>query len=178
MNESLPSSNLGYKIIGGDGREYGPVTADQVRDWVRQGRANAQTLLLAEGSTDWKPLGYWTEFTDVVGPVAVTPGPQGVPPLPSMPTRTVRQTPPSNPMAVTALVMGLLAVGCCGPVFGVLGVIFSLIAFSQIKADPAGQGGKGMAVAGLACSIAGLVISLAVGLVWLLMFLAAAAGKM
>jgi len=26
-----------YKIIGADGREYGPITADQLRQWIREG---------------------------------------------------------------------------------------------------------------------------------------------
>ena len=34
-----------YFLIGADGREYGPFTAEQVRDWVAQGRANAHSRL-------------------------------------------------------------------------------------------------------------------------------------
>jgi hypothetical protein len=45
-----------YKIIGADGREYGPVTADQLRNWIAEGRATAQTRAQAEGSAQWKPL--------------------------------------------------------------------------------------------------------------------------
>jgi uncharacterized membrane protein len=51
-----------YKIIGADGNEYGPVTADQLRQWIAEGRANAQTKVQAEGSTDWKPLMDFPEF--------------------------------------------------------------------------------------------------------------------
>src|SRR5256884_2188133 len=32
-----------YKIIGADQKEYGPITADQVRQWMAEGRANGQT---------------------------------------------------------------------------------------------------------------------------------------
>jgi uncharacterized membrane protein len=56
-----------YKIIGADGKEYGPVTAEQLRDWIAQGRANAQTKALAEGITDWKALGELPEFAAVLG---------------------------------------------------------------------------------------------------------------
>ena len=35
-----------YKIRGGDGKEYGPVSADTLKQWVSEGRANAQTLIL------------------------------------------------------------------------------------------------------------------------------------
>lgn len=45
-----------YKILGADGKEYGPVTPDQLRQWFTEGRVNAQTQVQAEGSTEWKPL--------------------------------------------------------------------------------------------------------------------------
>jgi hypothetical protein len=45
-----------YKIIGGDQKEYGPVTFDQVAGWIRDNRANAQTLIQKEGGP-WLPLG-------------------------------------------------------------------------------------------------------------------------
>lgn len=64
-----------YKIIGADGKEYGPVTAEQLRDWIAQGRTNAQTMVQAEGSADWKPLTAFTEFVDALG---------GAPPPPVM----------------------------------------------------------------------------------------------
>src|ERR1017187_1018418 len=51
-----------YKIIGADGREYGPVTVDQVHQWIREGRANAQTRVQPEGSTEWKTLAEIPEF--------------------------------------------------------------------------------------------------------------------
>lgn len=51
-----------FKIIGGDGRTYGPAGIEQVRMWVAEGRANARTLAQADGATDWRPLGMWPEF--------------------------------------------------------------------------------------------------------------------
>ena len=32
-----------YKIIGADQKEYGPVTAEQLRQWIAEGRVNGQT---------------------------------------------------------------------------------------------------------------------------------------
>ena len=52
-----------YTIIGGDGREYGPVTADQVRSWIAGGRANLQTRIKAEGSIEWKTVADFPEIT-------------------------------------------------------------------------------------------------------------------
>lgn len=55
-----------FKMIGGDGQEYGPVTAEQLRQWIWDHRANGQTLVRAEGEADWKPLGAWPEFADTL----------------------------------------------------------------------------------------------------------------
>jgi len=34
-----------YKIIGADGKEYGPITAEQLRRWIAEGLAIAGLLL-------------------------------------------------------------------------------------------------------------------------------------
>ena len=57
-----------YKLIGGDGNEYGPVTADQLRTWISEGRADAQTKVQVEGATEWKALGELPEFADALRP--------------------------------------------------------------------------------------------------------------
>ena len=54
-----------YKIIGADGQQYGPVSAEELRAWIAAGRANAHTMTQAEGSPDWKPLANYPEFSGV-----------------------------------------------------------------------------------------------------------------
>jgi len=56
-----------YKLIGGDQKEYGPVTADQVRQWILEGRANGQSLVQVEGASEWKPLAALPEFAGLLG---------------------------------------------------------------------------------------------------------------
>jgi hypothetical protein len=55
-----------FKIIGGDGRQYGPVTSGELRDWIAAGRANGQTMVQREGEADWKPLASFAEFADAL----------------------------------------------------------------------------------------------------------------
>jgi hypothetical protein len=55
-----------YKVIGGDQNQYGPVTADEVRHWIADGRLSAQSLAWAEGAAEWKPLGAFPEFADAL----------------------------------------------------------------------------------------------------------------
>ena len=56
-----------YKIIGVDQKEYGPITADQIRFWINEGRVNVQTKACADGTTEWKPLGAFAEFAEAFG---------------------------------------------------------------------------------------------------------------
>lgn len=60
-----------YKIIGTDNRQYGPVSADQIRQWLAQNRVNMQTMALAEGAIDWKPLSLFPEFASDLKPASL-----------------------------------------------------------------------------------------------------------
>ena len=64
-----------YTIIGGDGREYGPVTADQVRSWIAGGRANLQTRVKAAGSDAWKTVADFPELSGNTAPSGEAPTP-------------------------------------------------------------------------------------------------------
>src|SRR5882724_11411736 len=56
-----------YRIIGGDGKEYGPIPVDDLRRWIAEGRLNAQSLAASEGAPDWRPLGTFPEFAAILG---------------------------------------------------------------------------------------------------------------
>jgi uncharacterized membrane protein len=56
-----------YIIIGGDGKEYGPVSTEEVRDWVKAGRANGETRIKPVGAEDWTRLAELPEFGGVSG---------------------------------------------------------------------------------------------------------------
>jgi len=55
-----------FKIIGIDGRQYGPVDAEQIKRWIAAGRADASTKAQAEGSQDWKSLAEFPEFAEAL----------------------------------------------------------------------------------------------------------------
>jgi len=66
-----------YKIIGTDGRQYGPVNAEQIRCWLRESRLHAQTLVQTEGAADWKLLFSCLEFAadlNAAPPIVPAPG--------------------------------------------------------------------------------------------------------
>jgi len=51
-----------YRIIGGDGQEYGPVSASEVRQWIAEGRLNAESRIRPEAAPEWTTLGALPEF--------------------------------------------------------------------------------------------------------------------
>lgn len=59
-----------YKIIGGDGREYVASSAEQLKQWVTEGRANAHTPVQVAGETEWKYLGDVGISTGVPPPIS------------------------------------------------------------------------------------------------------------
>ncbi|MDB6020509.1 MAG: hypothetical protein JWQ04_366 [Pedosphaera sp.] len=68
-----------FTIIGADQKQYGPVTADEVRQWIRDGRADGRTLARSEAVGEWQPLASFPEFA------AFTAAPGTPPRLPGAP---------------------------------------------------------------------------------------------
>lgn len=64
-----------YKIIGADQKEYGPVTAEQIQQWIRDGRVNAHTQARLEPDGNWQPLSAFPEFAGALQPGGAAPGP-------------------------------------------------------------------------------------------------------
>ncbi len=152
-----------YKVIGADQKEYGPIGAEQLRQWIAEGRANAATMIQAEGATEWKPLSAFPEFSTAAAPSPLAPFTIG-------PTRAI--APQTNPMAVAGMIMGILSLlpiwlCCCGAmIFPVLGLVFSCIGLSQINRNPAEQTGKRMAIAGIVMSALAIVIYILVTVIF------------
>ncbi len=117
-----------FKIIGADGKQYGPVSAEQIRQWFAEGRAKPETLVQAEGSADWKPLGQFPELA------AAAPA-GGVPP-PVSPPLSGNQPRPNVP---TYLVPAIIStIFCCMP-FGIVAIIFAAQVSTKLNAgDVAG----------------------------------------
>lgn len=173
---STPSA---YRMIGADGREYGPIPADQLRQWIKEGRADRFTQIRPEGESWWKPLGQFAEFADLLPASASLPaqpassagGPASsqppLAPLTSMaPTSgypSVQTGPKLDNMAIAGVICSGLGLICCcgGPVFSGLGLAFSLIGLSNINKDPVNRSGKGLAIAGIVMGAIGLLMFIA-----------------
>ncbi len=71
-----------FTILGADGKEYGPVTAGKLHEWIAGGRANLQTKARRDGETEWKTLGDFPEVSQF---------------------GTTGSTPPINPLPETVI---------------------------------------------------------------------------
>ncbi len=138
-----------YKIIGADGQQYGPVSVDQMRQWLVENRLNAQTLVQPEGGQDWKPLGSYPEFA-----VGNNPPPPGM------------ATPPtigaiSSTLAARA--SSKIPAGVCGILLGGFGVHKFILGYT-------GAGLIMLLATLLTCGAAGIVthiIGLVEGIIYL-----------
>lgn len=68
---------MNYTIIGGDGKQYGPISGDDLRKWISEGRLNAQSQAKAESDAEFRTLSTFPEFADAFGAQAPA---SGVPP--------------------------------------------------------------------------------------------------
>lgn len=134
-----------YKITGSDQKEYGPVTEQQLRQWMVDGRVNAQTRVQAEGDTGWKTLGELPEFA------GACPG-STPPPLPVGAAATPAKT---SGMAIASLVLGILGIVTCGITVllsAPVGLILGIVAMNRIGKSAGQLRGKGLALAGVIMS--------------------------
>jgi hypothetical protein len=121
-----------YKILGGDGKEYGPVSAETLHQWVAEGRANAQTQVQAEGDTGWTALGQLSEFASS----AATPPPAvGAPGPISSPLGSI---PPGTQIS-NYLVQSILVTLCCCLPLGIPAIVYAAqVNSKQAAGDIAG----------------------------------------
>jgi hypothetical protein len=148
--------NAIYKIIGDNGQEYGPATGEQIRQWITEGRVERRTPVFVDGAKDWNFVGLLPEFAGCF-PASATPPTIAPPPRGASTAGRMAKT---NSCAQAGLVFGILSLTCCccGFPFALLGLVFSLVALSQIKSNPELHEGRGMAIAGLILSSLSLLL--------------------
>ena len=110
-----------YKIIGADQKEYGPITAEQLRQWLAEGRVNANTQVLPEGATEWKRLGDLSEFAGTPAPAPIQPA------IPAAGGDAAER--------VNGPAIGLIVVAVLGALLQIFSVIKNLVMGSAIPAN-------------------------------------------
>ncbi len=149
-----------FKILGSDGKEYGPVSADVVQQWIQQRRANGQTRVQLEGTAEWKPLAEIPEFASAFA-AKESSAPPPLPPIhPASPTGALQaNVPKTSGLAIASLVLGIL--GFCG-VTAIIGFVLGIVAQVKIRRSGGRLKGKGLAIAGICISAVMFLFSLAI----------------
>jgi hypothetical protein len=115
-----------YKIIGADGKEYGPITGEQIRFWISEGRVNGQTRVCAEGTTDWKTLADCAEFGEALGGGLTRP----VAPMPAVDTGAARA---AALQAVKGPAIALKVTAIIGLVMVALGLVVNILSLAGVQ---------------------------------------------
>jgi hypothetical protein len=132
-----------YKVVGVDSREYGPVTREAILEWIAQGRANGETIARFEDGA-WKPLSTFDEFKPALGSTAPPPPGSQTPLIQTTFVAPGSEAPPfsgvgsqrvTNVPSVLGIVFPIVCC-CCAYVGPIMGLVFSAIGLSQIKANP------------------------------------------
>ncbi|MGD0745170.1 MAG: DUF4190 domain-containing protein [Verrucomicrobiota bacterium] len=134
-----------YTIIGGDQKQYGPVTGEQLRQWILDGRLNAQSQAKAESDAEWRPLSAFPEFAAALG--ARSSASHAPPPMTPIPPPIPANT---SGLAVTSLVLGILGLLTCG-ITALFGLILGIMALVKAR-NRGASGGFGIALAGVIVS--------------------------
>ncbi|HJO10048.1 MAG TPA: CD225/dispanin family protein [Verrucomicrobiota bacterium] len=134
-----------YKIIGADLQEYGPVDVAEFREWIDEGRADANTLVCKVDDNQWIKL---RDLPDVAAD------------LPK--SATVR---PAGTLQINYLVPAILCtLFCCLP-FGIAGILFAVQANSKVQQGDTDGAASAASKAKLMC-----ILSFVIGLLSLIWF--------
>lgn len=97
-----PAGDRPFRIIGADGRTYGPVNSETLKLWIAQGFANGHTWMPAESRGNWKQLQNLPEFTDALVANDLPTNMLGTPPQEMLCDEPIKVGPGAGPDALVA----------------------------------------------------------------------------
>ena len=104
-------TSISYKIIGGDGREYGPVSLEEIKAWIQDGRVAGATLVWSSESGSWTPASRLADLQPEIGQaVPWTPPSPGNAPSPEQTLATVGFGPRFVAYVVDWLLVNMLGI--------------------------------------------------------------------
>lgn len=174
----------------------GPVSQEELQSLIAQGLVGPDNLVWREGMANWVRAGGVPELASLFMPAAEAPAPEipQPPPAPyAQPPQnnfgshasgssqsggggniygsrqqnfSYSAVPDNNEMAIASLVLGILAMCCCGIFTGIPAVVCGHIARNQIADSNGAQTGGGMALAGLILGYISIVGSVVYGILF------------
>ncbi len=158
-----------YYFKAGDGNEYGPISAEEVTAWQKQGRMNSESLVRYEDSNDWVPLVNMPELTSPTvstPPVLVT---QSIEPPTQQPVRYEEHR------GTTILILGILSLMMCGFFTGIPAWIMGKGDLAKMDRGEMDPEGRSITMGGMVCGIITCVLSL-LSIILLVAFIALGIG--
>jgi hypothetical protein len=141
-----------YKIIGSDGKEYGPISLELLQQWKAEGRIQGQTQVLGPGATQWQPAAAYPELGFGAAPAGPAPA--------YSPRAAIAHTGKQEQgLAIVSLVLGICSFICFGLFAGIPAIICGHIARGRAQREPARYGGAGLALAGLIMGYCSIIIT-------------------
>ncbi len=134
-----------YKIRGADQKEYGPVTLETLRQWLKEGRLNGNTPVQPAGQETWTPLSSLPEFA--AGAPAIPMAPALPPPL----RAAAKPEAKTSSMAIASLVLAVLGF-CSVGVTALAGLVLAIVALMKINRSEGRLKGRGLAIAAICVS--------------------------
>jgi hypothetical protein len=126
-------------------QKYGPVSSEQLRQWVAEGRLRPNDYVWCEGMTDWAPY-------NTIAELNYAPATQ--------PTYVQVPVDQGNGMAVAGMVLGIISVVtvCLWPISLILAIIGLCLSIAGKSRSSRTNTGGGMAITGIVLSCVALAM--------------------
>ncbi|HEY1171485.1 MAG TPA: DUF4190 domain-containing protein [Verrucomicrobiae bacterium] len=147
----MPDQPVQYQLIGSDGIEYGPASIEEVRQWIREGRASAKTMAKASDNPAWRKLGEIPEFAEAIAQRAAN-APSG--------GKSAAPQPEQNKLARMGFILSLVSLLCCCVPLAPVGLILSIISLVRINSGKDLREGYGFALAGIIIAVVVIIINI------------------
>ena len=154
-----------YYFKAENGEEYGPISANDIRNWQRQGRMNSESLVRYEDSENWQPLSSFSELSSnktsqqLLSEAGITLDSNNESPA-TQATKSQQQNDQNfQPHRGTMiLIFGIIGVACCFP-FGIAAWVMGHADIKLIDSGEMDPTGRGMTNGGKICGIISVILT-------------------
>lgn len=154
-----------YYFKAENGEEYGPISADDISNWQRQGRMNSESLVRYEDSENWQPLSSFSELSSthtsqqLLSGAGSTLDSNNESPATQATEPQQRNEQHYQPhRGVMIMVFGILGIACCFP-FGIAAWVMGHNDMKLIDSGVMDPTGRNMTNGGKICGIVSVVIT-------------------
>ena len=151
-----------YKIKGTDGAEYGPVSTEELQQWVAQNRCTPKSLVEVDGSGEWVPLATLPKFQDAFAASPASAEGEGEGEGEGGVSTVI---PYKNVPALIAYYVGVFCI-ICPPLLCFPAIILGVIGLRRVKENPEVKG-TAHAWIGILSGSFFLLLSIVIGFGWI-----------